>query len=485
MRSLFPGHYRPSTPFEEAIKTALVVFDTNALLNFYGLSQTSRKKLFDLMGALDDQRWIPHQVALEFHRNRIGLVDKNHEAYHKIPSEISTALNRIRQLCEAQDILRAEHNTTGLLDRFSAGGQALIEHLEKCGTALPKHSLQDPIAEKFADLFEARVGPAPESQDALAALCEDGDARYDAGIPPGFGDKTKKETYLHGKLQYSAKFGDLIIWRQILAHVKSLKATQPRHLVYVTDDSKKDWWMMAGSNTLGPRPELAVELKEADPQWSLWMYTSSRFFQEIARLKDGQLDETVIEDVEHAAKAGQLAIAEKYFDFSDTVNEDDATSIDNTLARYARTERLYTVRMRERTRAQEAFLEWVQRHYIVIRAANSITPSGTIQVVVQSDVRDDDMPRVLTLTLASASERGLLSQLEELAKHASRMSNPLIASFHVFALRSSDESSTPRRAFRIRSIIERHLANNADLRKIAGVNICAFIPDFTVWPIDF
>lgn len=484
MRSLFPGHYRSSIPFEEAIKTALIVFDTNALLNFYGLSQASRKKLFDLMETLGDQRWIPHQVALEFHRNRIGLVDKNHEAYHKIPAEISAALNRIRQLCEAQDILRAEQDTTRLLDRFAADGQALIDHLQKCGTALPKHSLQDPIAEKFADLFESRVGPPPESQDALAALCENGDARYEAGIPPGFGDKNKKESYLHGKLQYAAKFGDLIIWRQILAHVKSLQAKHPRHLMYVTDDSKKDWWMMAGSNTLGPRPELAIELKEADPQWSLWMYTSSRFFQEVARIKDGKLDETVIEDVEHAAKAGQLAIAEKYFDFSEPLHDEEMTKTENALARLV-SERNYTARMRERARAEQAFLEWVQRDYAVLRDANSIMPSGTIQLVVRSQARPDEMPSVLTLTLAAISPRGIQTQLEELAKHANRMANPLIATFHVFDIRHSQGSAPPHRVFRARSILKNIIENNPDVRKLAGVQISAFSPDFTVWPIDF
>ncbi|MCP2517020.1 PIN-like domain-containing protein [Achromobacter mucicolens] len=482
MRALFPGHYRPQLTFAEALENAIVVFDTNALLNFYGLSESSRRRLFDLMEQLPTQRWIPHQVALEFHRNRIGLIDKNNDAYHKIPLEISGALRSIKQSCDAQDILRIEPNTARLLEAFASSGQALIEHLTDCGKALPKHSLQDEVAEKFADLFDSRVGPPPDSQEALNSLCEDGDARYESGIPPGFGDKNKKEIYLHGKLQYKAKFGDLIIWRQILAHVASQQVEAPRMLMYVTDDAKKDWWLMAGSNSLGPRPELAIELHEAAPKWSLWMYTSSRFFQELAKVQHGNLDKNIIADVEHAAMAGQLAVYEKYLDDAEDFTA-DLDSADEAIVRSTSKTIERAARMAERRRARECFMDWVHREYRVLRVMSAPLPAASVQVIVQASDKDDQMPTVMLFAHAYSSERATAKQLQELTHHASRMSNPVVVVLHIGS-RAGVEYATPAQIMQVQLNIARAFNAKDVHHRLAEIKLSAFVPEFEVWPVS-
>ncbi|CAB3636412.1 hypothetical protein LMG3431_01637 [Achromobacter pestifer] len=484
MRSLFPGHYRPSIPFPDALKGALVIFDTNALLNFYSLSEASRKKLFGLMETLEDQRWIPHQVALEFHRNRINLVDKANATYQKIPTEVAGAVTKVRQLCDAQDILRIAHATPGLLQAFEDSGKALIEHLSACAADLPKHGNQDAISETFADLFEHRVGPAPESQEALNKLWDDGDARYEAEIPPGFGDVKKAEVYRHGTLQYKSKFGDLILWRQILAHVVSLNAQGPRQLIFVTDDAKKDWWLTAGSNSLGPRPELAMELKEADPNWSLWMFTSSKFFQEVAKVNAHTLDKNTIADVEHAARAGQLATMEQFIDVAPH-EEELALDLTQDFASRTLKDHLIAFRKNGTKLASSAFVDWLRTHYDVIKVTSAPFSSAVLQAIVRPEGQPDDvLPTVMLFLHAHLPGRGFEKQLEELGKFASKVGNPVIATIHLRNRASRTTSGMVKMSATEMQIEALNIVHtHPDVQKLAGVNFSTHRPEFNVWPV--
>lgn len=484
MRSLFPGHYRPRVPFAEALKSALVVFDTNSLLNFYSLSETSRKDLFDLMERLEKQRWIPHQVALEFHRNRINLVDKANATYQQIPAEVTSALKKVRQLCDAQDILRKANATSGLLDKFEESGQALIAHLEKCGADLPKNGSQDAIAEKFADLFEDRVGPAPESQEDLNKMWEDGDTRYEAEIPPGFGDAKKTQLYRHGKLQYKSKFGDLIIWRQILAHIGSLKAQAPRQLIFVTDDAKKDWWLTSGSNSLGPRPELAMELNEVDQNWSLWMFTSSKFFQEVAQVNSHTLDKTVIADVEHAAKAAQLATIEQFLD-SEVMNDELAMEIAQDLGIRHRYKSFKTPLRRQGTKGPPyEFVAWLRERYQVLRITHLPFPSAVLQAVVRPEEQPEDSSPIVMVFLIARPGRAFETQLEDLGVYASKVSNPVVATFHLQARVTRTTAGIVKTTVsEIQTDAINLIHSHPSVQQLAGVNFSAYRPDFDVWTV--
>ncbi len=53
---------------------------------------------------------------------------------------------------------------------------------------------------------------------------------------------------------FPRKFGDLIIWLQILEKFKDTVS-----LFFVTDDEKEDWWHTLGGKKIGPRRELREE----------------------------------------------------------------------------------------------------------------------------------------------------------------------------------------------------------------------------------
>ena len=89
---------------------------------------------------------------------------------------------------------------------------------------------EDEILNHVVEMFEGRVG-TPYSKEQLEKIIEEGKERYKGKIPPGFKDSDK-----HGDTEVFAeicqKFGDLIIWKQVIEKSKESK----KGIIFVTDD---------------------------------------------------------------------------------------------------------------------------------------------------------------------------------------------------------------------------------------------------------
>jgi hypothetical protein len=118
-----------------------------------------------------------------------------------------------------------------------------------------EHSASDDeIREKIDALFvdEGQVGPKP-SDEHLAERLATVNKRYEEEVPPGFKDASKKE----------GREGDLLVWYEILAYAN--KSDRP--MLFVTSDTKEDWYERESGKTAGPRRELRIEMmkKTAHP----------------------------------------------------------------------------------------------------------------------------------------------------------------------------------------------------------------------------
>ncbi|EKE27035.1 MAG: hypothetical protein ACD_4C00082G0002, partial [uncultured bacterium (gcode 4)] len=72
-------------------KNAIFVFDTNILLNLYRYSNETSEQFLKTIEKLGNRAWLPHQVALEFHRNRLIVLSeekKNYQDFEKRLNEI-------------------------------------------------------------------------------------------------------------------------------------------------------------------------------------------------------------------------------------------------------------------------------------------------------------------------------------------------------------------------------------------------------------
>jgi hypothetical protein len=121
----------------------------------------------------------------------------------------------------------------------------------------------------------------------LKSLALEGEERYKNEIPPGYRD---------GKKDASGdpfrKYGDLIIWKQIINKAK--EATKP--VIFVTDDKKDDWWLEQSGRTIGPRAELLQEFI-AETSNNFWMYTVDRFIAEAAHIRNTKVNAEVIAEI--------------------------------------------------------------------------------------------------------------------------------------------------------------------------------------------
>jgi hypothetical protein len=111
------------------------------------------------------------------------------------------------------------------------------------------------LKKRLERLFEGRVGLAPKSHGVLDEWYKELEKRFEYRIPPGYRDAKKSDIFLHGGLIYKQRYGDCLVWFQILQHTNHTKSSS---VVFVTDDTKDDWWLRINGMTVGPRPELLV-----------------------------------------------------------------------------------------------------------------------------------------------------------------------------------------------------------------------------------
>jgi hypothetical protein len=280
LKQTFPGFYRPSDEeFAKLWAEATFIFDTNVLLDLYSYPEDLREVYFSVLSKLENRLWIPYQVGLEFHRNRFLRIKQENKRVADLLKTISETGEKISDEVKSIELEKRNIGISDIDERLSAIQEAhktLSDAVQLACNKLPPISLNDPIGEAICELLEGRVGAPPSDQSALDSMLLDSQARFDKKIPPGFMDQKKGDALSHDRgVTYPDKFGDLILWRQILNHARENKIGA---IVFVTRDSKKDWWWEEDGKTLGPLPQLVQEIAEIGVR-PFWLYTPDKFLQ--------------------------------------------------------------------------------------------------------------------------------------------------------------------------------------------------------------
>lgn len=286
MKGLFPEYSDTSGQDYGTIwKEALFVFDTNVLLNLYRYQAGTRDELLKILEQLSSRIRVPHHVALEFQRNRLKVIAEQNRRFTEVRRIIDKArgglfadleklqLNKRHSLINPQPLIAGFEK---LVDDFLADLDRLQEAQQKLGSP-------DPLKEKIEVLFDGRVGKPPKDQAEVDDLYKQAEARFKLMIPPGFQDADKDkeapDEYTHRGVIYKRKYGDFLVWQQLLSNAKTLGV---RSVVFVTDDGKEDWWWKVesdGLKTLGPRPELIEEARSAAQVEALFIYSPEGFLK--------------------------------------------------------------------------------------------------------------------------------------------------------------------------------------------------------------
>jgi hypothetical protein len=98
LRDQFQHFYAPDEDaIVAALQTGLVTPDANVLLNLYRFQAGARDELFGALEKVGDRLWIPYQVGLEFHRNRLNVIAEQEAYFSKTEQEFNAAFDGLRE----------------------------------------------------------------------------------------------------------------------------------------------------------------------------------------------------------------------------------------------------------------------------------------------------------------------------------------------------------------------------------------------------
>src|SRR6266508_39151 len=283
MRKSFQPYYRLAKKELDALwKDGLIVPDTNVLLNLYRYSEATRSELLKFLAAFGSRLWLPYQVGREFHKRRLTVIFEQHEKYEGLQRDLDDILKRLETTRGHpfvsprlwQRLQRIERDVRKELRRNAEGLLSLLD--------------EDLTLDEITRLFEGRVGE-PFSQDEIEALKVKGATRYKDRVPTGFEDEKKPE---------DERYGDLIIWMQILREAESKK----RGAIFISDDAKEDWWLRVRGRTVGPLPALREEFA-ARTDKNFHMYRSDLFIEHAGVYLKRQVEKETLKEVKETSAA--------------------------------------------------------------------------------------------------------------------------------------------------------------------------------------
>ena len=254
--------------------TATFVFDTNVFLNLYRYSNNTRNQLIESFEWLKKRIWMPYQVASEFCKDRYNVIDEANRRFDNISAEA--------------DKLADSWKTELRLDQNDLDIKELSKYLKEWifkkrdSNYLTFNVTDDEVFYRLLDLFDGKVGK-PFSGEEKLKIEQEGEKRYAGKIPPGYKDSKKVEN----------RFGDLLVWKEIIGYAKSKKVD----IIFVTHDQKEDWWNIINVKTIGPRIELRKEFYEETGR-IFHMYTMSTFLSFFTANKENSIDKATIDEVE-------------------------------------------------------------------------------------------------------------------------------------------------------------------------------------------
>jgi hypothetical protein len=253
---LFDGFEGYVTPTEDDYRRLLtggtVVPDTNALLNLYRYTAEARDDLFAVLERLRDQLWVPHQVIVEFWRNREAVLRDPRDT-HRTMRELDTERDRALKTLQtwANRVSLTDEHLNEIRDALALGfravTEAVAEFTDTRSLDAARDTNNDAVLARLAEVLDGRVGPRLSDDDHTAAV-DEGLRRVDERRPPGYMDKNKDD---------DGAAGDYLVWEEILREAER----RGGDVLFVTGDVKEDWWREEGGEKRGPRLELVEEMR--------------------------------------------------------------------------------------------------------------------------------------------------------------------------------------------------------------------------------
>lgn len=267
---------------------SIFVFDTSALLYFYYFSESSRTEIYQkTLNPIKNRLWIPQHALYEYKKNRENTILKpikekyepsfslNIKSISKSISDIEGKLLNFKDLTKKNDIhpyIEGDINEKFLnnfLDfktQFEGYEKSVTTEFKQRKNEISSLLENDDVYRYITTNF--KIGNEYTFRNIMDLIQQEGEIRYRNQIPPGYDDEKNKIG--------TQKYGDLIIWKQILSYAKE----QKKSMIYITNDTKPDWCYKVKHDSeiriSKPREELIKEFFDYTNS-RFWMYTFNQF----------------------------------------------------------------------------------------------------------------------------------------------------------------------------------------------------------------
>lgn len=304
--------------FEKIWKEGVFIFDSNVLLDLYRLPESASKDLLKVLKSKEftGRIWIGFQVLVEFLNNRHEAISDQKNKFGIVRNHLTECASRYFELFSAlsselsQLKLKQRHSLIDP-DRFITPAnigsgikfiEDFIEHLDALEKKQSDVNDRDALQDLVLDLFKGKVG-AGFTKKELEDFYKLGEERYKNSIPPGYKDKGKTGSYLVDDREFIRKFGDLILWHEI---IRKAKTEDLKYVVLITGDVKEDWWYEKRGKKLGPRRELLNEIYYNAPGLEFFhMYDTSNFLMRARDALNVKVQESSINEAKSLIEAGR------------------------------------------------------------------------------------------------------------------------------------------------------------------------------------
>jgi hypothetical protein len=310
MKDEFIGFYKLTEPEYKILwENATFVFDANVLLNLYRFRKKTAEELIGVMDKLSNRVWIPYHAALEYQRNRLAVIAKQNTKFNEVRKVVGSVVSKLEGDLGQLDLIKRHStiNTDTLLADIKGAVEKFTPLLDAFESGHFRLDGEDQIRARLEIIFNGRVGPKPDEQEQVIKLEKLAEERFKKKIPPGYMDYEKDKSdvaeFAYGGINYRGKYGDFIIWEQVIAFASSSNLTD---LIFVTDDNKEDWLFkidQEGKRTVGPRPELIDELLRRSNVKRFNIYSSENFLKYSGQFLSMDISDDSIRDAALPASA--------------------------------------------------------------------------------------------------------------------------------------------------------------------------------------
>lgn len=315
----------------------IVVIDSCSILDLYRYAPHTSKGILKNFEEIQDNLWIPGHVLEEYNENKKDVIAGAHRKYNNVSKEVLSIIEKAENDISTKFIRYGKFRYPQIrtfkdeLEKVTTELKEKAKGFEKIvSTEIKENKLileDDQVNTFLQKLNEQEQIGAPFALPKKIEIYKDGEFRYKHLIPPGYKDIIKDKN----DITNTKKYGDLIIWKEILQQASEFN----RPFIFITDDEKEDWWDLkvttnhlgAKVELIGPRAELVSEFNDLSQygENGFLMLTLPEFNKHISIINDVNKKEAHQSYVELSTEEVVMKIIEHKV-WEDIIDKDELTS---------------------------------------------------------------------------------------------------------------------------------------------------------------